>query len=107
MLYEVITALIDVSEFHRIADPDRSRIRVFLAADHFEQGRFAGAVGADDADDAPRRQAEIQVFDQQSVAVSLAHTRGLNDHIAEARSGGNVEFQIFFPFFRFLSYNFV
>jgi hypothetical protein len=47
------------------------RIGLFLAGDHPEQRRLAGAVRADDADNAARRQLERQVVDQQPVAIAL------------------------------------
>jgi hypothetical protein len=42
-----------------------------LAGDHPEQRRLAGAVGADDADNAAGRQLERQIVDQQPVAIAL------------------------------------
>ena len=39
--------------------------------DHPEERRLAGAVGADDADDAARREEEGQVVDEQPVAEAL------------------------------------
>jgi hypothetical protein len=47
---------------------DRAGIGLLLAGDHPEQRRLAGAVRADDADNAARRQLERQVVDQQPVA---------------------------------------
>jgi hypothetical protein len=43
-------------------------VGLLLAGDHAEQRRLAGAVRADDADDAARRQLEAEVVDQQPVA---------------------------------------
>ena len=61
------------------------RVGLLLADDHAEQRRLAGAVGADDADDAAARQVEGQVLDQQLVAEGLAHVLGLDDDVAQAR----------------------
>jgi hypothetical protein len=49
-----IAALVDVGDLHRFADLDFAGVRLFLAGDHAEQRRFAGAVRADDADDGAR-----------------------------------------------------
>ncbi len=67
----VSRALVDIAELHRLADLERAAIGLVLAGDHAEQRRLAGAVRADDADDAARRQAEGEVFDQQAVAIAL------------------------------------
>ena len=42
--------------------------------------------GADDADDAAARQLEVEVLDQQVVAVALAQVLGLDHDVAEARA---------------------
>jgi hypothetical protein len=62
--------------------------RAFPAGDHLEQRRLAGAVRADDADDAARRQLEGQVFDQQLVAEGLVQVRPRSRLVAEARARG-------------------
>src|SRR4051812_32691053 len=49
-------ALIDVRERHRLADFELAAIRLLLAEDQAEGRRLAGAVRADDADDAAARQ---------------------------------------------------
>ena len=59
----------------RPVGPTRERRRrraASCAGEHAEQRRLAGAVGADDADDAGRRQRERQVLDEEPVAVALA-----------------------------------
>ena len=48
-----------------------ARVRRLLPGDHPEQRRLAGAVRADHADDARRRQRERQVLEQQPVAEAL------------------------------------
>ena len=58
---------------------------------HAEQRRLAGAVRADDADDAAGRQAERQVLEQHAVAERLADLVGLDDEIAEPRARRNVD----------------
>ena len=68
---EGVAGLIDVGELHGLAEPQRAGVRLLLADDHPEQGRLAGAVGADHADDAGRRQGEREVLDQQLVPEAL------------------------------------
>ncbi len=84
-----VARLIDVAQLHRLAEPDAARVGLLLAGDHPEQRRLAGAVGADDADDAARRQLEVQVLDQQAVAEALAQTLRLDDQRAQPRAGWN------------------
>src|SRR3546814_2947153 len=51
---EVVPALIDIAELDRRADVDLAAVGLFLAGDELEQGRFAGTVRPDHADDAAR-----------------------------------------------------
>ena len=76
--------------------PRRSAPGVGLlgAGDHPHQRRLAGAVGADHADDPAARELERQVVDQQAVAVGLAQAVGLDDHVAEARPGRDVDLDL-------------
>ena len=57
---------------------------VTMPGDHLEQRRLAGAVGADDADDAARRELEAEVLEQHVLAVGLRDTLGLDHHRARA-----------------------
>ncbi len=84
-----VARLIDIAELDRIADDESARIGLFLAGDHAEQRRFAGAVGADDADDAAGRQVEGKIVDQEPVAIAFAEMLGLDHQIAEPRPGRN------------------
>ena len=72
-----------------VADHDRPGIGLLLAGEHAEERRLAGAVGADDSDDAGPREREREIFDQQAVAESLAETVDLDDAVAESCSGRN------------------
>ena len=63
---------------------DFAAVRLFLAGDHAEQRRLAGAVRADDADDRARRHLEAQVVDQQAVAEALGHVLELDHLVAQA-----------------------
>ena len=69
---ERVARLVDIAELHRLADAERAGVGLLLAGDHAEQRGLAGAVRADDADDAAGRQLEGQVVDQQLVAEALA-----------------------------------
>ena len=73
---------------------ERARVGLLLADDHPEQRRLAGAVGADHADDARRRQREREVLDQQPVAEALAHVVGLDHLAAEPLAGRDVDLDL-------------
>ena len=51
--------------------------------------------GADHADDAAGRQREAEIVDQQAIAVALAQVRGLDHHVAEARTGRDRDLDAF------------
>ena len=61
---EVVTRLVNVGQLHSITEGDGPLIWLFLTSEHFEQGRFTGAVRTDHTDDTTRRKVERQVFDQ-------------------------------------------
>src|SRR5437762_3545667 len=69
-----------------------SRSRLLRPGDHPEQGRLSGAVRPDDADNAAARQREVEILDQQVVAVALAQVAGFNDDVAEPRPWRDVDF---------------
>ena len=79
----MVAALVDVAEVDGRADVDLAAVGLFLPGDQLEQGRLAGAVGPDHADDAARRQREREVFEQQLVAVGLGDALDLDDLAAE------------------------
>src|SRR4051812_32678731 len=91
---ERVARLVDVRELDRVADPQLARVGLLLAGDHAEERRLAGAVRADDADDAAARQLEAQVVDEQLVAEALAQVLGLDDDVAEPRPGGDVDLDL-------------
>ena len=78
---QAIAALVDVGELDRAADLDFAGIGLFGADQHPEEGRFAGTVGADDADDGAGRDAETKLVDEQAVAEGLADILEV-DHLA-------------------------
>src|SRR5579863_2108147 len=80
---EGVARLIDIAEMHRLADLDRAVVRLFLLGDHAEQRGLTGAVRADDADNAARRQAEGKIVDQQIVAEALSQVLEVDDVLPE------------------------
>jgi hypothetical protein len=74
-----VAALVDVGQLDGVADGDGARVGRLLAGEHLEQRGLAGAVGADDADDAGLGQRERQVLDEQLVAEALAQVLHLDD----------------------------
>ena len=66
------------------AEEDLAGVGPGLAGDAVHHRRLAGAVGADDADDAAGRQAEAEVFEQQFVAVGLGEVVRFDDGVAES-----------------------
>ena len=60
LVVQRVARLVDIAELHRLADLDRAGVGLVLTGDHAEQRRLAGAVRADDADDAAGRQLEAR-----------------------------------------------
>src|SRR5690606_4720865 len=86
---ERLARLVDVGDLYGRADAQLPAVRLLLADDHAEQGGLAGAVRPDHADDAARRQTEIEAFEQHAVAEGLAHVLRLHHEVAEPRPRGN------------------
>ena len=61
---KVIPTLVDVSHIDGRADVNGAAIGLLGAGDHAEQGRFTGAVGANDADDGAGRNGEGEFVDE-------------------------------------------
>ena len=81
---EAVAALVDIRHLHRRADLDLAAVGLLLTGEHLEQRGLAGAVGADDADDAGLRQREGQVLDEELVAEALVQALDLDHLVAEA-----------------------
>ena len=64
-------------------------VRLLLAGDHAEERRLAGAVGADDPDDAAGRQLERKLVDEQPVAVALREIDEVDHVLTEPLGDGN------------------
>src|SRR5262249_6233824 len=91
---ERVAALVDVAERDGLADANVAAVGLLLISDHAKERRLAGAVRADDADDAARRQGEAHFLDEDIVAVSLGHVVGFDDDVAQARSRRDVNLKL-------------
>src|SRR5262249_9185994 len=80
-----VARLVDIAEFHRRADTQGPAVGLLLSRDHAEERGLAGAVRANDADDAAGRKLEREVVDQQPLAETLLQMLGLDDEVAEPR----------------------
>src|SRR5271166_736187 len=89
LVVERVARLVDIAELNRLADLDRTGIRLLLAGDHAEEGRLAGAVRPDHADDAAGRQLERELVDQEPLAVALRQIDKVDDVLAEPLGHGN------------------
>ncbi len=81
-----VAALVHVGELDGLADAQDARVGLLLADDHAKEGGLAGAVRADHADDAAAREREIEVVDEEAIAVGLLEVLGLDHDVAEARA---------------------
>src|SRR5262249_53735188 len=93
VVVQAVPGLIDISRHHALANYQFASVRLLLAYDHSEQGRLAGAIGADHADDAAARQVEVQILHEQDVAVALADALGADDGAAQGRAGRDLQDQ--------------
>src|SRR5690606_11775388 len=86
---ETVARLVDIAELYALADGDGSAVGLFLPGDHAEEGGLAGAVRADDADNAAGRQLEGEVVDQQAIAEALRQPLEIHDVVTEPLGDGN------------------
>src|SRR5579871_6329160 len=86
---EVVARLVDIAELHALANRDRARVRLFLFGDHAKQRGLAGAVGADHADNAARRQFEGEIVDQKTIVITLGQPFEIDHILAQPLSDGN------------------
>ena len=89
---ERIAHLIDRGDAHGLADLDRARVGRFLARDHLEERRLAGAVRTDHADDGAGRNAEGKIVDQETVAEALRDVFEFDHVVAETVGHGDEDF---------------
>ena len=93
LVVERLARLIDVGELDARADADLAGVGLLGAGQHAKQRGLAGAVRADDADDAAARQAEVA--DCRSAAARrspCAEPCDLDHQFAQPRAGRNVDF---------------
>src|SRR5690606_10530473 len=83
---ERVAALVDITHDDGLADLERAAVGLLLPGEHAEERGLAGAVRADDADDAAGRQLEGKIVDQELVAEALGDVLGLVDIAAETRA---------------------
>ena len=82
--FEAVAGLVDVGELDALAVGDGAGVGRFLAGEHAEERGLAGAVRADDADDAAGGEGEGEVVDQLAVGVVLLQVLDGDDVLAEA-----------------------
>ena len=85
--------LVYVGELDGLAHLKGTTVDLLQPHDKTEEGGLAGAVGADDAHDAVRRQHEVEVGEEHLVAKGLADVLCLDDLVAEAGSVGDEDFE--------------
>src|SRR6266542_5211475 len=70
---------------YRLPHAQRALVGLLLSRDHPEQRGLARAVGPDHTDDAAPGKAEVEILNQQPVAVALEEMLGLDHDVAEPR----------------------
>src|SRR3954452_14092751 len=71
VVLQIGAGLLEVRELDSLADLKRAGVGHLLAGDEAEERGVAGAIGANDADNPARRQREVDVLEQQPIAVDL------------------------------------
>src|SRR5439155_21212076 len=66
---ERVAALVHVGDLDRAPDHELAGVGLLPAGDHPEERRLPGAVGPDDAHDAAAGEREIEVLEEQPVAI--------------------------------------
>ena len=74
--------LVGITDCHGFTHFESSLVDAFHAHDHLEQGGFTGPVRTDHADDAVRRQHEVEIVKQQFAAECLCHVLGFDYLVA-------------------------
>src|SRR5690606_40944 len=77
--FELLAALVDIGDLDGLPAGDLALVGLLHAHDHLEQGRLAGPVGADDADDRAMRHDKTEVVDEQAIAERLADVPEFHD----------------------------
>ena len=76
---ERITALVDIGELHTVADPEGTLVWLFLAGDHAEERRLAGAVWPDERGEVTALDRDADVSEHRRAAVAEAHVLERDD----------------------------
>src|SRR5207247_81389 len=91
---ERVARLRHVAELDGLPDDQRAAIRLLLAGDEAEQRRLPGSVRTDDPDDPTAGQREGEVVEQQAIAIPFAQLVGVDDDVAEPRSGRDADLEL-------------
>ena len=91
---EVVAVLVDVAEVNGVADLDRAGIRFFTAGEHLEQGRLAGAIRTDDADNAGGWERNDRSSIKRRSPKPLLRSFDLDDLVPEATTGRDRDLQL-------------
>ena len=96
---DVFMCLVGITDAHGVAYFERAVINLFLPHDELEESCLSGAVRTDDANNAIRRQGEVEIIEQQLVAKGFGHMMGFDDLVAQTRTVRDEDFQLGFAFF--------
>ena len=86
---ESIAGLVDITYLHGVSDAQDATIGLFLASEQAKERRLAGAIGTDDADDTARRQLEVHILEQETLAIGLGEAFGLDHDAAQSFADRN------------------
>ena len=90
---QVFGVLVEVADVDSGADIDGAGIGLQPSGNHVHQGRFADAVGANDADAIVRRKGVGKVFKQKAIVVAFRNILQLDHLFANAATDGrNIHF---------------
>ena len=90
--------LVNVCQFHGFTHFEVTLIHTFQAHDETEECSLTCTVRTNYTYDAVRRKHEVEVVEEQLVAVCLLHTDGFDDLVTQARTVRDEDFELFFLF---------
>src|SRR5438309_1899889 len=99
---ERVARLRHVAELDGLPDDQRAAVGLLLAGDETEQRRLPRSVRADDPDDPTARQREGEIVEKQAIAIPLAQLVGVDDDVAEPRSGRDADLELALALFGLL-----
>ncbi len=88
---ERVARLVHIPKLHGLAEGDGAAIGFLFADDHLEQGGLTRAVRTDHADNAARRQFEVEIIDQQAIIKAFRHMVEIHYIAAQARARRNAD----------------